>query len=701
MVRFGAFEVDFERGEIRKAGSRLRLPGQAFEFLQALLERPGELVTREELRQRIWTDDTFVDFDHGLNVMVNRLREVLGDSARSPFYIETVPRKGYRFIATLAAPEPRVSQEAPVLLDDRVARRQRRPKQRWWTWAAAAAILTAAGAMVWWVRTPSSPAPDVFPITTFAGSKDFAAFSPDGAMIAFAWVGPQANFAQGRDASLNRDIYVKLVDTGAPLRLTAAPEDELLPAWSPDGRHVAFLRKEGPRTFVYLVPSLGGTEKKVCEAGIGLAWSPDGKTLAIAGPPDAKSRTSIVLHTLETGAQRRLTLPEPYSDSFPAFSPDGRNVAFLRSFTSSARELMLVPAAGGEPKRLTFDQRPIWGAAWTADGELVYSANRGVGEKLYRISVHGGTPRQIVVSSQSTFYPAISRQGHRLAYTEEYNDSNIYLYHGPRFLPGDVAVRSTREDHSPQISPDGQRLAFVSRRSGNEEIWVSNQLGEGPMQLTSFAGPGTGSPRWSPDGKWIAFDSRARGSADLYVVAADGSGLRRLTDGPTEDMLPAWSSDGQSLYFVSNRSGPHQLWKMPVAGGAAVQLTHNGAYECSESPDGKVLYFTKGRAVPGIWSLSLQTGAETLTPELAAAGYWRSWGVTRQGVYFAAKGESEGVYVVRMYRFSTRQVTTLATLAKEPLWLHSGLALSADGNQMWVAQLDQAVNDLMLIENFR
>ena len=97
----------------------------------------------------------------------------------------------------------------------------------------------------------------------------------------------------------------------------------------------------------------------------------------------------------------------------------------------------------------------------------------------------------------------------------------------------------------------------------------------------------------------------------------------------------------------------------------------------------------------------MQSGTETLTPELAAAGYWRSWGVTRQGVYFTSKGDGEGTYVVRMYRFATHQVTTLATLAKEPLWLQSGLALSADGNQMWVAQLDQAVNDLMLIENFR
>ena len=186
------------------------------------------------------------------------------------------------------------------------------------------------------------------------------------------------------------------------------------------------------------------------------------------------------------------------------------------------------------------------------------------------------------------------------------------------------------------------------------------------------------------------------------MVGADGSGLRQLTQGPEEDMMPAWSSDGRWLSTSSPAAvAPIRSGRCQPPAGAAVQVTRHGAYECVESPDGKLLYFTKGRAVPGIWSLSLTSGEETLAPELSQAGYWRSWGVTRQGVYFAAKGEAEGAYVVRLYRFSTRQVTTLATLAKEPLWLQSGLALSQDGGQLLVAQLDQAVNDLMLIENFR
>ncbi len=702
-VRFGVFEADFESGELRKGGVRLRLPGQALEILQALIECPGELVTREGLRDRLWPGDTFVDFDHGLNVMVNKLRDVLGDSAKAPCYVETVPRRGYRFIAPLAAwaktpPAPAVARLVPVNGASPKASHRRR---RLW-WAVPVLGILATGV---WMIVPRPAVPQissVVPITTFPGSKDFASFSPDGNQVAFAWVGPQAAGSAGRDNGRNRHIYVKLIDAGEPLRLTHAPDDELLPAWSPDGRHIAFLRKEGARQSVYLVPALGGTERRICEAGTGLAWSPDGKTLAIASPPDARGRNHIVLHSLQRGEERSLTRPEPYSDSFPAFSPDGRTVAFLRSFSISAREVMTVAASGGEPARLTFDERPVWGLAWTADGrEIVYSANRGGAEALWRVRRAGGPPQRVMVTSQTAVYPAISRQGTRLAYTEEFNDSNIYLYAGPRFAASSALAHSTREDHSPQFSPDGERVVFVSRRTGSDEIWVTRRGGGSPAQLTSFAGPATGSPRWSPDGRWIAFDSRAGGSADIYIVDPEGAGLRRLTTESSEDVLPAWSGDGRRLYFASNRGGDRQIWKLSLEGESPAQVTRGGGYECFESPDGKLLYFTRDRGVAGIWSVSVNGGEEKPVPELAPAGYWRSWGVNREGLYFVSKEEPGSGRAIRMFHFATRRITQLLKVGHEPLWLQGGLALSQDGRWLLYAQLDHAVNDLMLIENFR
>jgi DNA-binding winged helix-turn-helix (wHTH) protein len=106
VARFGVFELDLNAGELRKSGVKLRLQGQPFQVLALLLERAGDVVTREELQQKLWPSDTFVDFDHSLNTAINKVREALGDSASSPRYVETLARRGYRFIAPIQAPLP-------------------------------------------------------------------------------------------------------------------------------------------------------------------------------------------------------------------------------------------------------------------------------------------------------------------------------------------------------------------------------------------------------------------------------------------------------------------------------------------------------------------------------------------------------------------------------------------------------------------
>ena len=568
------------------------------------------------------------------------------------------------------------------------------------------ATLLAAYLWIWprMTRHSAGPAPAVVPITSFAGNKDHASFSPDGNQIAFAWNG-------GSATSRSRDIYVKGVGAGEPLRIAGGPEDEFLPAWSPDGQQIAYLRADAGRWSVHVVPALGGTPRKVIDAGVGLSWSPDGKQLAMAHLSPPAGPGGIFLYSLATGEQRILTQPGNGADGLPVFSPDGNYVGFTRTIGVSSREIFVVDVRGGEARQLTFDKRPTHGIAWTADSrEILFSSNRrGDGETLWRIPVEGGTPERVSVTLQCAFFPAISRKGDRLAYTETYQDVNIDRYDGPgfagaaaprRFGEPQALILSSREDTSPAISPDGERIAFISKRTGSEEIWVSHRDGGHPARLTSFGGPPTGSPRWSPDGRWLAFDTRISGNPDIFVVSADGGAPRQVTSETTFEIMPAWSADGKSLYFNSNRGGSAQIWRMPFEGGGApVQITTTGAREPIASPDGNLLYFTKNTS-GGFWSVAAGGGEEKPVPGLAEIPKTRSWGVLREGLYFLAPEESSKP-TVRFYSFATRTVTPLLTVTKRPFYNVPGLAIAPDARWMLLSELHHEINDIMLIEGFQ
>ncbi|MGE0884015.1 MAG: protein kinase [Blastocatellales bacterium] len=583
-----------------------------------------------------------------------------------------------------------------------------RPRRhRAWQVISACLLLSVSAGAVYWLTQSKKifrPPPRILPLTTFPGLKDHACFSPDGSYFAFAWSGKDAVY-------VTRDIYIKVVGTGEPLQLTNTPDDDSCPAWSPDGRYIAFLRN-GDAKGVYLVSALGGAARRIGDGVYTLSWSPDGRTLVTCSrPTPERPNSDLMLLSVETGEARALTRTSmPVSEGQAAFSPDGKQIAFIRSFSMSARDVFTIPSGGGTPHQLTFDRRPLnGGLTWTSDSrEIIYSANLGGGPNLWRISAEGGTAERMnlgVIPSS----PAISRSGNLLAWTENYTDTNIYHYEGTgfggsgvpsRLAPQQRLIHSSREDHSPQISPDGARIVFVSTRTGSEELWVCDRNGGNLRQLTFFDGPPTGTPRWSPDGRWIAFDSRAGGSPDIYVISADGGAPRRLTSEITYEATPSWSGDGRWIYFASNRSGAENIWKMLAEGGAAAQLTHGGAFEGFESPDGKLFYFSKRNPNDGFWSVPTAGGAEKPVPEFVGIRLGRSWGLLPQGIYFITREDALRP-AIRFFSFATRRITTLAKVEKAPLDLQPGLALSPDGRWLLYAQRDQIVNDIMLMENFR
>ena len=246
-------------------------------------------------------------------------------------------------------------------------------------YAAVTAVIAAALGLAAWLgvwgptgREPQAPLRAV-PLTSDPGRERHPTFSPDGNQVAFAWDG------ETRD---NTDIYVKLVAGGRPLRLTTNPAVDSHPAWSPDDTQIAFLRRSETSGGIFLVPPIGGSERKLAESphfGVGrssgLSWSPDGKFLAVSDRTSPEEPFALFLVSVESGEKERLTSPPAQSlgDYKPAFSPDGRTLAFVRQSAVVIGEIYLVQVAGGEPRRLTFNDQAIRGLAWTPDGrEIVF-----------------------------------------------------------------------------------------------------------------------------------------------------------------------------------------------------------------------------------------------------------------------------------------------------------------------------------------
>ena len=592
-----------------------------------------------------------------------------------------------------------VSQSAPTLRFKPSAGRMNWLGWAGWALAGVFMLATIGLSLSYFRRPPTSPR--VVPFTSFPGQKSNPVFSPDGNQIAFIWDGGE---------STQRGVYVKLIGEGAPLRVASNPGFQL--AWSPDGRSIAFDRM-GKDGGIFTAPATGGPERRLTELSGPFAWSPSQKTLAVASRNSPQDLSSIVLVTLETGATHKLTNPPAGSvgDQSPAFSPDGQKLAFIRSPGTQVGDIYLVPITGGEPQRLTSDNLFLGGGlAWTADGrEIVFSSTRGGLPTLWRVQAVGGRLRRLIGIGEYAQQPTISRAGDRLAYLYRKTDTNIWRAPGPLSTaptsePSQL-VASTREEYSPQFSPDGKRIAIVSDRSGSREIWVCDSDGGNPVQLTNFGGSHAGSPRWSPDGRQIAFDSRPAGLSSIYVISAAGGSPRRLTEGKSEDVLPSWSRDGRWVYFGSRRSGDWQIWRMTTTGEQVEQVTKNGGYEAFEAVDGKTLYYAKRE--PGIWRISTVSGVGGIggvggeETRMLEQGTWGNWALLEQGICFLNQ-RALPQPTLEFFNFATSQIKLFGQLERaRAIGGSPGLAVSADGRWILYRQVDQNDNDIMLVENFR
>ena len=567
----------------------------------------------------------------------------------------------------------------------------------------ASAILTTAGlalagGLIWFSRSSPLPPPRLVPLTSYPELEEQPSLSPDGSQVAFRWKG---------------DVYVKQAGAEVVVQVTKDRAVDSWPAWSPDGSQIAFVRNGD----VLLVSPLGGPERKVAESSGRVAWIPDGSALLVLQKTSAFAQ-SIFRVTLATGQKQRLTFPKDISigDVGMAMSPDGRTLAFCRTETEGC-DLFLMPATGGEARRLTNDRRGILGFAWTADGrEVVFGSNRQGRFQLWRVAARpvdsaGSYPSPALVqgAGDDARNPSISRNS-KLAYQQYRRDFDIQRAEviGPegtakhRLGQSTTLIASTQLDAEPSWSPDGNAIAFVSNRSGAQELWVCDADGSNPLKLTSFAGASVIYPRWSPDGQRLIFGALTGpgGNFESYTIGTRGGAPQRIGAAEHHSIAhPVFSHDGRWIYFIPGaQDGAVEAFRMPADGGQALQITRHGAFRPEESPDGKLLYY--GRyGTHGLWSTPVSGGEERQVLDSITA---MNWSVASGGIYyFDFAVESSAPKPVMFYSFETGKINRVGTVEPAISADYSGMSVSPDGRSLLYSYVANISSDLMMVDHFR
>jgi len=701
---FGPFRVDTVERVVMRDGARVPLTPKALAILLALLQRRGHVVDKADLMRIVWPD-TAVE-EGNLTQGIYSLRKLLGPASDSGVVIENIPRRGYRLVGNIAVVNDGagVRDAMPVARRPGMVARLATDRPVWRT----AALVVLGSAVVYLARSamttprdstlsPNSAALVVRPVHSLPGDKISPALSPDGERIAFVW-----------DAGDGDNLYVGQAGREPMVQLTREPGGKSFPTWAPDGRSIAYVHRfladdSTGVAGIFVVSATGGPARLLWRApqalvGQGLDWSPDGKHLVLSAKQRLTSPHQVALLPVDGGDLRWLTAPSESDtgDRYPVFSPTGDSIAFVRGRRNESRIVLLSPSGGG-PRELPVGGHDIQRLAWTANGRAIVFSSR-VDRRLWSVAVDGTTEAVPLPGlGEGAMDPAIARHQGRLIYRQLVMDQNIYRA-AVRLTDASKPVSlapTIRREAQPSISPDESRIAFVSSRTGTQEVWVMQSEGSRPTQLTDLRTIAR-HPRWSVDGRYLAFSADGAGSREqhIYVVEASGGIARRLTAGASLDKWPFWSHDGAWIYFSSNRAGVWDIWKVPASGGDAVRVTTDNGVRACESPDGRFLYYS---AAGAIWRRPLPHGERTLVMHLPPeTGWGGEWTVAVDGIYWMNESQRDKSWI-EFYDFESRHSVVVFT---PPGRFDTGGGFSLSPNREWLVfgQREYESSDILITD---
>lgn len=636
-LRFGIFEVDWKKGELWRSGRRIRLQNQPFRLLEALLEHPGEIVTRKELQLQLWGADTTVDFDHSLGIAVTKLREALSDAAENPRFIETVPKQGYRFIAPVQIVEDEPLTQQTILPERTPNPAAPAQKRTGWAWPLAASLLAllAIGLGVVLVLRQPIRSPYRLQQITFSGHvltndldiESFSSLASDGTRLYFSQID-----------NGNTELAVALTANGEIGRFELPPEIgfPLVGALSPDGSKLivhSHLQAE-PEQPLWLVPTLGGAALRVPHIlAHDATWMPNGSQLLVAAGNEL-----IVIDPDGENPHRLLTTPGPAF--WMRWSPDGKRLRYtVWDAKNQISELWEASADGGNPHPFL----PEWShptseccGSWTSDGKY------------------------FVFQSQHNKYSEIWARREWLG--------GLFASQPWRLTGGPLTFQS------PNPAPGTHRIDFIGanvriqllRFSPKTASFVPLERALGAAAMVSY----------SPDGKWVAWLNASDGS--LWRSRIDGREWIELTTPPLTIFNLHWSADSQRLALMAKEPGkPWTVYLLDAGGGNRTPVLHEDRNEADPdwSPDGTSIVFGRlpdrmdNKQPKAIYTIDLSTHQVTQIP--GSTGLF-SPRFSPDGRYIAAIRLDQRALLLFDRAQQRWSVLTATHGVGDPVWSHDG-----------------------------
>jgi len=650
VLRFATFEVDLRTGELRKGGLKLKLSAQPFQVLAILLEHRGDVVTREEFQKLLWPD-TFVDVDHNLNTAINKIREALGDSAETPRFVETLPRRGYRFVAPV---ERTGASQTPVEVFNGDVPKPASKQTLRRAFLFGTCVLVAGAAFFFYQRRQVSGRPRQRTLTrvTFDdGLQTGVTWSPDGRYIAYS-----------SDRGGKFEIWVQQLSGGDPVQITTGSANNWQPDWSPDGKYIAY-RTEGGDGGLYIVPALGGTglQRKIASFGYYPRWSPDGSRVLFQTIGFGLSCEFFVVG-LNGDPPRPVQseLTGQMSTISAAWHPDGKRISVWvwdwDMAPSPIPKFLTTPVDGGEAIEMEVGPEILKAAeaiagsgisgwadsdfkfSWARSGTAIYFERTFRGARnIWRMKVDPRTLKAVAIERLTTGTGldtefSASPDGSKMAFTSESRRVQAWMFpfnaQRGRVTGGGRPITSPGiEAWEPSISRDGRRLAFLAKRSGRWELWEKSLPDGRETPIAADDSYLRAQAQWSPDGSRLVYVRLKTSTGDGQVVIWSKSGGEEpiTPPSPLAPFIFDWSRDAQWLLGSksSAEKSPAEIWELSVAGatrGKERKLVASDAktnlWQAQFSPDGHWIVFEAEGTAQGVHRSALY-----VTPA-AGSGSW-------------------------------------------------------------------------------